>query len=261
MSRLHAKRVVITRPKEQAKPFADLLSAEGAMPICLPVIEIGPIADTDKLDETLRNLDRYDWLVLTSVNGVKAVWERFEKLGIHSFPKNLQIACIGPKTESALASRGFRADFTPDEYVAEAILLGLEDVSGKRILLPRADIARPDLPNAIRAEGGHADDITAYRTLPVQPDEEGLASLSMGVDVLTFTSPSTVENFVEIVRRAGLDPSNIAGKPLIACIGPITARAAANLGFRVDIIPVEYTIEGLIGAMILYIKDNENVQV
>lgn len=255
MGRLQDKRVVVTRPKDQAQPFVDLLSKEGAISICIPVIATSTIADPKRLDEALRNLADYDWLVLTSVNGVQAVWERFEQLGVESIPKNTQIACIGPKTEAELASKGIHADFVPSEYVAEAILPGLGELSGKRVLLTRADIARPDLPEAIRAGGGVADDITAYRTLPSQPDGKSLAALREGVDILTFTSPSTVENFVEVVRQAGLDPLNLPGSPITACIGPITANAAAKLGFEVDIVPDEYTIEGLMDAMVSHFEE------
>lgn len=259
MGRLQDKRVVITRPRDQAQPFVDLLAGESAVPILIPVIATGSIEDPKQLDVALQNLADYDWLVLTSVNGVQAVWERFEQLGVESIPKNVQIACIGPKTEAALAAKGIRTDFVPNEFVAEAILPGLGDVSGKRVLLTRADIARPDLPEAIGAGGGIADDITAYRTLPSQPEGKSLAALREGVDILTFTSPSTVENFVEIVRQTGLDPLNLPGSPIIACIGPITANAAAKLGFVVDILPADYTIEGLMVAMISHFEDGNYV--
>jgi len=168
MASLSGKRVVVTRPEGQSQRFVEMLVNLGANPICLPVIEISPVADPQELDVVLKRLDRYDWLVLTSINGVAAVWERFDALNVQSLPKMLKIACIGPKTAAALKEKGYQADFVPEEYIAEAILPGLGDLEGLNVLLARADIARPDLPEAIRAGGGIADDICAYRTIPAE---------------------------------------------------------------------------------------------
>ena len=115
--------------------------------------------------------------------------------------------------------------------------------------LPRAEIAREALPKAISEVGGIAHEIAVYQTLPVQPDPEGLAALRSGVDWITFTSPSTVHNFVEIVRRQKLDPFKLTGDPKIACIGPITERTAKEAGFQVDLVAEKYTTEGLISAL------------
>jgi len=132
-----------------------------------------------------------------------------------------------------------------------------------RIFLPnlylqahRADIARPDLPDAIRAGGGIADDVCAYRTLPAETDREGLAQIVEGLDTLTFTSPSTVENFCQIMVSEGLDPLDLPGNPEVMCIGPITARAAQNKGFQVTAIPEDYTIEGLLHAIKDHFQEN-----
>ena len=129
------------------------------------------------------------------------------------------------------------------------------ELQGLKVLLTRADIARPDLPDAIRAAGGIAEDIHTYRTVPVQPDQNILAKIAEGVDVLTFTSPSTAENFFQITLDAGLDPLHLPGDPIVSCIGPITARAAEKLGWRVAVIPEEYTIEGLLQALIHYYSE------
>jgi len=116
-------------------------------------------------------------------------------------------------------------------------------------LLPRAEIARKALPIAIAEAGGISHEISVYKTLPVQPDPEGLAALKSGVDWITFTSPSTVQNFVEIVGKQGLDPLNLPGVPKIACIGPITERAACEEGFETALVAKEYTSEGLVNAL------------
>ena len=155
-------------------------------------------------------------------------------------------AAIGPKTAQSLEARGVTPNFVPDEYVAEAILPGLGDLRGRWVLLPRAEIARKALPEAIVAAGGVAHEIAVYQTLPAKPDPDGLAALKAGVDAVTFTSPSTVENFVEIVRHAGFDPVHLPGNPQIACIGPITQNIAQEVGFSNIVVAEEYTTEGIV---------------
>ena len=256
MANLSGKRVVVTRPQAQCQDFLDLLGQAGAHPICFPAIEISGLADTRELDQAIQNLRSYDWLVLTSVNGVAAVWERMSALGILELPEGLKVACIGPKTAAAAADKGMQPDFVPDEYVAEAILPGLGDLEGLKVLLTRADIARPDLPEAIRSGGGIADDVCAYRTLPAETDQHVLAEIAKGTDILTFTSPSTVANFSQITADHGLDPLNLPGNPIVACIGPITALAAEKKGYQAAIVPDDYTIEGLTRAIVEYFQEH-----
>jgi uroporphyrinogen-III synthase len=247
---LKGKRVIITRPRHQAAALSNLLSELGALPLCVPTIEIAPLANPINLDAALRDLKTYDWVILTSVNGVRAMWERLEQLGI-VFPQDgPRVAVIGPKTASAMDDRGISPDFVPDEYIAEAILPGLEITAGSRVLLLRADIARPTLAEAIKREGGIADDVAVYRTLPAAIDASMLAEIHAGVDVITFTSSSTVTYFVTQLVQLDIRPSEIPGDPLIACIGPITAATARSHGLRVDVMPDEYTIEGLVEALI-----------
>ncbi len=238
-------RILVTRPGAQADSFLDGLRAAGFAPICFPVIEIRPMEDHAELDRALTDLHQYDWIVFTSVNGVDVV---FSRLPVGS--RLPRVAAIGPKTAQALRSRGVAPDFVPEEYIAESILPGLGDLTGKRILLPRAEIARKALPKAIRAAGGIAHEIAVYRTLPAQPNAAGLAALKSGVDWITFTSPSTTENFVETLRGHGLDPFNLPGNPKIACIGPITEQAARREGFEIALVAKDYTAEGLIHALL-----------
>ena len=243
-------RILITRPRRQADSFAIALRAAGAKPIFFPVIEIGPIDDTAPLDRALTSLTCYEWLVLTSVNGVEAVWKRFAALGLPGIPIGVRVAAIGPKTAAALQVRGVNPDFVPDEYVAEAILPGLGCLDRRWVLLPRADIARPALAQAIQATGGIAHEITVYRTLPANLDPAGLAALSTGVDVVTFTSSSTVRNFIALASAAGLNPFHLAGNPVFACIGPITGATAVEQGLPVEIVAETYTTEGLLKALL-----------
>ncbi len=242
-------KVLVTRPRQQADEFAEALRQIGADPVLFPVIEIGPVEDSAALDQELSRLDRYDWLVLTSLNGVLAVWERLQALGVQNLPAGLRVAAIGPKTAQALEQRGVRPDFVPDTYIAEAILPGLGELRGRQVLLARADLARPALAEAIRQAGGLAVEVTAYRTLPAAPDADGLEALRQGVDVVTFTSSSTVRNFLAVARSAGLDPAHLPGGPLFACIGPITAQTAQEEGLPVGLVAREYTGAGLAEAL------------
>lgn len=238
------KRILITRPRAQADGFAEQLRAKAFEPIFFPVIEIRPMENNVALERALSKLDCYDWLVFTSVNAVEVVFPTMENRKIG--PK---VAAIGPKTAEALQTRGIRPDFVPSEYVAESILPGLGDVRGRWVLLPRAEIARKALPEAIFEAGGIPHEIAVYKTLPVEPDLSALAALKAGVDVVTLTSPSTVQNFVAIARQNGLDPLALPGNPLFACIGPITAQAAREEGLLNFVVAKEYTTDGLIDAI------------
>lgn len=238
-------KVLITRPRAQADDFAERLRSAGFEPIFFPVIEIRPIEENTALDRALEKLDYYEWVVFTSVNAVDVVFNR-----LPSPPAlegmSVKFAAIGPKTASALKERGITTHFVPEEYVAEAILPGLGDLRGKWVLLPRAEIARKALPEAILQAGGIPHEISVYKTLPAQVDMEGLAALQAGVDVITLTSPSTVQNFVAIVRQHGLDPLRLPNNPVFACIGPITEQAAKEAGLTKMIVAKEYTADGLI---------------
>lgn len=246
---LSHKRILITRPRRQADEFASALQAEGASSILFPVIEIGELEDTAELDRALSELSGYNWFILTSVNGVLAVWKRFEALHLPGIPGGVKVAAIGPKTAVALQSRGVQPDFVPKEYIAEAILPGLGDLRGQRALLARADLARHALAVAIQQAGGAAHEVAAYRTLPARPDLLGLAALREGVDVVTFTSSSTVKNFITLAKSAGLDPVHLPGVPILACIGPITAATAYECGLPVRLVAPEYTTGGLLEAL------------
>lgn len=243
------KRILVTRPRAQADSFGDGLRTAGFEPIFFPVIEISPIEDNSALERALDQLKCYEWVVFTSVNAVDVVFDKFS----HSLKRSragLRFAAIGPKTANALKARGVTPDFVPEEYVAEAILPGLGDLKNKWVLLPRAEIARKALPEAIVKAGGTAHEISVYKTLPTRPDPSGLTALKSGVDWITFTSPSTVQNFIEIVRRQKLDPFQLAGKPRIACIGPVTESVAKEEGFHVDLVAEKYTTEGLVRALL-----------
>ena len=237
------KRILITRPRAQADGFADKLRSAGFEPIYFPVIEIKPVEDNVALERALSKMNCYEWIVFTSVNAVDVVFNQFPSL---NWSDSIRVAAIGPKTANALKTHRVAPDFVPEEYVAEAILPGLGDLRGKWVLMPRAEIARKELPEAICNAGGVPHEITVYKTLPAQPDRHGLEALRAGVDVVTFTSASTVENFVAIARQNNLDPFNLRNNPLVACIGPITEQAARQAGFEKIVVAKEYTTDGLL---------------
>lgn len=242
------KRILITRPRSQADDFSAKLQAAGFETIFFPVIEIRPIEDNVALGRALAKLNCYEWVVFTSVNAVEAVFDSHAPL-LATDGRATKFAAIGPKTAEALQLRGITPDFVPQEYVAEAILPGLGDLLAKWVLLPRAEIARKELPEAIFNAGGVPHEISVYKTLPAQKDPEGLAALKAGVDVITFTSASTVQNFAAIARQNGLDPSNLPNNPLFACIGPVTEQVAREERLENIVVASTYTTDGLIEAI------------
>lgn len=241
-------RVVVTRPRAQAGALAELLQARGFEPVFFPTIRITPVADPRPLDAALGRLAGFDWVIFTSANAVDAVWDRLDRLG-RTFPPGLRVAAIGPKTAARLEGHGIAPDFVPDEYLSEAVVPGLGDLSGRRVLLPLADIADDTLEAAVRAARGSPETVTAYHTQPATPDPAGLAALRSGVAAVVFTSASTALHFSTLARAAGLDPFNLPGRPLIICIGPKTAAAAREAGLPVDRVAGAYTLEGLVSAL------------
>ena len=244
MRPLEGKRILVTRPRTQAVELCDKLSAQGATSIVFSTIEIAPLIDFTELDRAIRELNTYHWIIFTSINGVSAFWDRLDVVGGGS-ALTMRVAAIGPATARALQAHAVTVTLIPDEYVAEAIVESIGNVQGQRILLPRADIAREALVVELQQRGATVDEIAAYRTLPAQPDPDGLLELQRGVDVITFTSSSTVRNFIALVGRDSIPPQAI-----IACIGPITANTARELGLRVDVQATDYTIDGLVAALI-----------
>lgn len=250
---LRGRKVVVTRTRDQAPEFAQRLRELGAKPLLFPTIRIAPMDDYQSLDAAICDVRQYDWVVFTSVNGVDFFRERLNHLGIdHDHIGGVRVAAIGPATGDALAQIGLVPDFIPQEFVAERIAQGLVNVEGQRILLPRAQKARPTLATLLRQAGAEVDEIATYRTVPGRPSSGSLRRLS-DADVITFTSSSTVRNFVSIVG-GGDKALRILSGVLIACIGPITAKTVRDARLQPHIIAHHYTIEGLIDALIAYYR-------
>lgn len=248
---LFGKGIVITRPLEQAGEFADILHKAGARVICFPTIAIVPPESFDDLDRAIENIEKYHWIVFTSVNGVKFFFKRLDDLNrdIRDL-KGIRICTIGPATSSAVEKHGLRTDIIPDDYISEAVLEKFkeQEISGKNILLPRAEIAGDVIPEGLIKLGANVDVAVAYRTISAEKDRTRLYELidQNKVDVITFTSPSTFANFMNIIESDISFFQNVK----IACIGPVTASAVEKLGLKVDITPAIYTISGLVDALI-----------
>jgi uroporphyrinogen III methyltransferase/synthase len=254
---LFGKRVLVTRSREQASALSERLRELGAEPLEYPAIEIAPPKDMTPLDKAIATLSAYDWLILTSANGVRALVDRMSEKGTNieavARPK---IAAVGPATAQTLEGYGLRADYVPEVYRTEEIAAGLGDISGQRILLPRAERAPKQLAEALRGRGAVVDEVTAYRTLAVgAPDELKALLEDEQIDIVTFTSSSTVRNLA--TSLGNLDPAKMLSCPLVACIGPVTARTAKRLGIRVDVVAREHTIAGLVEAIVAAVAERE----
>jgi uroporphyrinogen III methyltransferase/synthase len=255
---LLGKRVLVTRSRAQAGTLSRLLSERGAEAVELPVIESRDLVDTAELDGAVLKLRKFQWILFTSVNGVDAFWKRMRAVGLDArWFGNTKIGAIGPATAERLNDFGLYPDFIAREFTSESMLKGLAElgVAGCRILLPRSDIAPGDLIEGLIKLGANPFEVAAYRTAkPGGVDAKGKRRLLEGeIDIVTFTSSSTVTNLVAMVDgKVG-----VINKAKTACIGPATATAAANAGIRVDIVADEHTIPGLAAAIEEYFSSQK----
>ncbi|MBN2397984.1 MAG: uroporphyrinogen-III synthase, partial [Deltaproteobacteria bacterium] len=247
---LFGKGIVITRPERQAEEFAALLREKGARVISFPTIEIAPPEDFGDLDRAIEHIEQYHWIIFTSANGVRSFFDRFATIrGDIRDLKGIRVCTIGPATRACVEGYHIPVDLVPDEYLSEGVVaaFGGLDMKDKKVLLPRAEIAGDVIPAGLSAMGSRVDVAVAYRT--VSPGGDGSEVREMmangTVDVLTFTSPSTVHNFIDIAGGREAIPDRVK----IACIGPVTERACEEAGIRVDIMQGPYSIPGLVEAI------------
>ena len=256
---LFGKDIVVTRPKKQATSFCKALAREGANVVEAPAIKIEAPDDYQRLDESIGQLKEYDWIIFTSINGVKYFFARLFELGKDARALgDIKVCAIGPKTAQAVKDNGIKVDYLPDDYVSEAIVKGFakKDLTGKKFLLPRANIAREMLSDELEKFGAEVDNITAYKTVAGSGEEDLTAKLKADeIDLVTFTSSSTVDNFI---KKIGGGYQELLENTKIAAIGPITASTAEDFGLEVDIIADEYTIEGLLRAIKKHYKAINN---
>ncbi|BAF59154.1 MAG: uroporphyrinogen-III C-methyltransferase [Pelotomaculum sp.] len=252
---LFGRRVLVTRSREQASALSEAIEALGGQAVEFPAIRVAEPEDYSPLDRAIEGLDSFRWVIFTSVNGVESFFRRLRqhRKDIREL-RPVRLCAIGPKTREALEAYGLLVDYVPDEYRAEEIVRGLAGKirAGDRVLLPRADVARKVLPDALAELGADVTEVTAYRT--VTGDGGGTPVREMlrdgEIHMITFTSSSTVRNFVKLLGEGGLD--RLLAGVKVACIGPITAATARELSIRVDVVAKEYTIEGLVRAILEY---------
>ena len=247
---LYGKRVLVTRARQQASTLSRQLAGLGALPVELPAIDIQPVEDNRELDRAIKNIGDYGWVLFTSTNGVDAFFNRLRNLQLDARAlKSINIGAIGPATAQSLETRGIIADYLPAVYTTRGILDGLKKhkVAGQKFLLPRADIADEELTEGLSALGAKVNEVTAYRTIPAaEAIARAKKMLKSGeIDVITFTSSSTVTNLVSAFRGEKLEVNGAR----IACIGAKTAETAAKAGLKVDILAREATIPGLVAAI------------
>jgi len=249
---LMGHRIVVTRAREQASELVQRLSDLGAECLECPTIEVVPPDDFKPLDTAIENLSTYEWLIFTSVNGVSFFFDRlFAKNKDVRALRNIRTGVIGPATAKRLFDFGLQSDIVPETYRAESIIKTFagKDLNGKKILLPRAKEARPILPVELTRMGAVVDEVTAYRTRSVQGNTDLLLKRlkEKTIDMITFTSSSTVKNFHALVPAENL--KSLIQDVTVACIGPITADTARDLGFDIHIIAESFTIPGLCEAI------------
>jgi len=258
--------ILVGRARRQASALSSGLRKLGAKVIEIPFIEIRRPRSYQPLDSALKNLPTYDWLILTSVNGVAALWDRLTKLGLSKKQlEHLRIAAIGPATKQALEQRGLRVHLVPEKYVAESVVKSMrKQVAGKNILLARAKVARDIIPRELRRLGATVDVVEAYETVVPKSSRARLRAAMKDPqrrpDVITFTSSSTVRNFARLLgtnmwRGPALSDTRIGARPHFASIGPVTSSTLRELGLPVDIEAKEYTIPGLIKAIVTFVPD------
>jgi len=250
---LSGVRILVGRARHQASALSAGLKALGAEVIEIPFIEIGSPKTYKPLDSALKRIQEYEWLILTSVNGAEALGQRLKHLQIkpHTLA-HLRIVAIGPATRDAITRLGLKVAVVPDRYIAESLVERLRDkVDGKRVLLARAKIARDVIPRELRKTGARVDVVEAYETVVPQSSKRQLRVVMNDPNrrphVITFTSSSTVRNFAALLGGRGRPPhTNIK----FASIGPVTSATLRELDFPVDIETKEYTIPGLVKAIL-----------
>jgi uroporphyrinogen III methyltransferase/synthase len=254
---LFGRRILITRPEEQATDFARILTGLGAWCEVLPTIQIVAPETWDGLDRAIASLSSYEWILFTSVNGVNYFFERLIQTGKDARSlAGIKIGVIGPKTQEALRARGVSPDLVPNTYWTEGLAeeLGGYPMRGKKVLIPRPRIAHDELSKRLQGLGAIVEEVEAYLTRKPEYGPESLRKLLQtgSFDLITFTSPSTVNNFVEICRESNIYEEILA--IAVACIGPVTAKRATEQGLAVAIVPDEYTIDSLAEAIVKYYK-------
>ena len=256
---LFGKRILVTRPREQAAELVERLEAMGAQAIEAPMLRITPPDDYGPLDEACAKADTFDWIIFSSANAVDAFVQRLlETPKDVRVLKGVKLGVVGPATAERLTKLGLKIDLAPAEFRAESVLhamLQTGDLRGVKVLLPRADIGREVLADELRKQGAEVTEVVAYRTVVVEPEREGEPDiyrmlLERGIDVVTFTSASAVRNFVRVVGAE--QAADLLRTTIVASIGPVTAEAATQCHIATTIVPAVFTVPALVEAIVGY---------
>lgn len=237
--------ILLVGTEARVAALDEALRGLGARTLPFPTVRIAPPEDHRHLDGALRSWSSFDWVVFTSSNGVETVMGRASRLGILAQAGGPRIATVGPATKEAAEAAGLIVNAMPVEFLTDAIADCLGDVRGRRILLPRSNLARRSLAETLLARGALVDEVDAYETLPTAPNHEPLERSDVGM--IAFTSASAVRNLVALVRPTTVE--RLRGTAVAACIGPVTAQAAKEAGFRVAIVAQPHTVPGLVHSL------------
>ncbi len=244
---LMGKRIVVTRQVERAGLLSTRLEIQGAETILCPTIQVVPPASYTEMDQVISRIQGYRWVVFPSANSVRSVFQRMSEIGVpRSRLAEVSLAAVGPATRQALETEGTTVAYVPDEYLAECLGETLNPVADERILVMKADIGEPTLGEILARRGAQVDEVIAYRTVTQPPPENTMVELKRGVDMLTFTSPSTVRGFLKL----GPDWRDMTVGVMIATIGPLTSSAVREMGLEVHVEAEEHTMEGLVSAIV-----------
>ncbi|MDF2680067.1 MAG: uroporphyrinogen-III synthase [Brevibacillus sp.] len=249
---LAGKRIMVTRARSQVRELVDTIEGLGGEAYAFPLLKMVAPEDKSHLDKTIAQVGTFDWLIFTSVNGVRFFLERMNEIGVGIDSIRGQVAAVGPKTAAILNDSGLEVAVIPSDYVAEGLLTSLHDQMspGQRVLLPRADIARKALPQELAALGLEVTEVDVYHTVidGEQAPEAARRLRDKEIDGILFTSSSTVTHFVQAM--APFAGKGWLDQVKIACIGPITAETARQNGLTVHVVATEFTVEGLLTALI-----------
>lgn len=267
---LKGKRVIVTRAQEQAEPMIKALEGKGAIPYLFPLIQTRRAKDLSRLDQALRHIDKYSWVIFTSVNTVDMFMQRSEELfgavWANTELQNVQIAAVGPKTKRRLQAHGVPVEFIPSMAKQEELAAELSEriQPGQHVLFPKGNLARQHLKEVLEKHFIYVDDVTVYETVSVphtkQQSEIIVQKLVRNdVDVLTFTSSSSVKHFIEWLESTGMVWETLLSSVAVACIGPVTAQTAEEYGLTVHVQADPYTVESLVAKLEEYYRGRKQV--
>lgn len=249
---LLGKRILVPRGKKEAKAFSSLVRKYGGVPMEIPLLSFRPIVPTKEMKEILYNINTYDWIIFTS----NVTVETFLATANNCYERLPKIAVIGNRTELVLTNKGYKVDFVPDEFVAEGFVREFLPIvqKGMKVLIPKGNLARDYIAESLTAAGAYVDELIVYETYLPEESKSHLkdAISEKHIDILTFTSPSTVDHFMEVINENGLH--QFLDDCLISCIGPITKERIESVGLSVHVIPETYTVEDMLKKIITYLE-------